>query len=499
MVFIPIATDSYILPRVGIVIIGACLGAGLALLVPGGPSLGPMRWPLAAAIVAAVVAFLFSVSWPLSLAGSYTRYESLPVRLAYVGLFAAPVWLIRDSRARDWVLPAFVLGTSVASLQAIAQWLTHAPFRPDGNLGNANLLGGLIAMALPIALSRVLRADRFLVAWLIAIAVLIPGVVIATSRSGGLGAIAGCLVLGVLALRGRAAVAAAAASFAVLAFGLFLIVYGPLRMLNNDPGPARVQLWQDGLRMIAARPITGWGLDTTGLALGRFLTGDWSPGVTFDRIHSGPLDIGATQGVLGLAAFGLVLVVLFRGAWRARFTDSVAGLIAACAGYLVWFLFNFDWAPVTGAFWLLAGTGWSAVRAREAVTSEQTVPLAIAWWRPAVAVLLVVAATVLAVMPTLADVWYARGRSDLAVKVDPLQAQYHWTWGQNLSARGQLSQGVDELRRAADLGETDPALYVELGDRETQLGRRAQARADYARALEIDPFYGPAQQRLAGG
>jgi hypothetical protein len=140
-VFIPVATDSYILPRMAVVISGACLGAGLAVLLPGGPSLGPMRWPLAAAVVAAALAFLFSVSWPLSLAGSYTRYESLPVRLAYIGLFAAPVWLIRGSRARDWVVPAFVLGTAMASLEAIGQWLTHAPFRPDGNLGNANLLG----------------------------------------------------------------------------------------------------------------------------------------------------------------------------------------------------------------------------------------------------------------------------------------------------------------------------------------------------------------------
>jgi Flp pilus assembly protein TadD len=32
-----------------------------------------------------------------------------------------------------------------------------------------------------------------------------------------------------------------------------------------------------------------------------------------------------------------------------------------------------------------------------------------------------------------------------------------------------------------------------------QLGRRTQARADYARALEIDPYYASAQQRLAGG
>jgi Flp pilus assembly protein TadD len=178
--------------------------------------------------------------------------------------------------------------------------------------------------------------------------------------------------------------------------------------------------------------------------------------------------------------------------------DAVAPLAAASVGYAVWFVPNFDWAPVTGAFWLLAGTAWSGVRASQAATSEQPLSRAVAWGRPALAVILVAAATVLAVGPILADVWYARGRSDLAVNVDPLQAQYHWTWGQTLIARGELARGVDELRQAGRLGETDPGLYVELGDREMQLGRRAQARANYARALQIDPYYAPAQQRLAG-
>jgi Flp pilus assembly protein TadD len=125
-------------------------------------------------------------------------------------------------------------------------------------------------------------------------------------------------------------------------------------------------------------------------------------------------------------------------------------------------------------------------------------PGRVALWRPAIAVILVAAATAFAALPVLADVWYSRGRSDLAVRADPLQAQYHWTWGQTLIARGQMAAGVNELRRAAELGETEPSLYVELGDRETQLGRQAQARADYERALVIDPYYAPAQQRLAG-
>ena len=144
--FLPAAEDTYILPRASIVVAGACLGVGLALLTPGGPGLGKLRWPLAAAAAAAVLAFAFSVSWPLSLAGAYTRYESLPVRHAYLGLLASAVWLLRDQRSRERGVAALVFGTAIASLEALQQWAAHMPYRPDGNLGNANLLAGLIAM-----------------------------------------------------------------------------------------------------------------------------------------------------------------------------------------------------------------------------------------------------------------------------------------------------------------------------------------------------------------
>ena len=125
--FLPNLYDEFILPRASLVIAGACLGAGLALLTPDRPTLGRLRWPLIGAAAAAVLAFAFSVSPATSFAGSYLRYESLPVRLAYLGLAAMPVWLLRDGRSRDRVVAAFVLGTSIASLEAVQQLLTSAP------------------------------------------------------------------------------------------------------------------------------------------------------------------------------------------------------------------------------------------------------------------------------------------------------------------------------------------------------------------------------------
>src|ERR1051325_11276090 len=117
----PFLIDEFILPRVAVVIAGACLGTGVAVLLAERPSLGRLRWPLVAAAVAATLACVFSINFASSLAGSYLRYESLAVRLAYLGLLAVPVWLLRDDRDRDRVVAAFVIGTAIASLEALEQ------------------------------------------------------------------------------------------------------------------------------------------------------------------------------------------------------------------------------------------------------------------------------------------------------------------------------------------------------------------------------------------
>ena len=486
LAFLPSAADTYILPRASIAVAGACLGVGISLLIPSAAGLGNLRLPLAAAAAAALLAFAFSISWPLSLAGSYTRYESLPMRLAYLGLAGSAVWLLRRRFERDAVVACFVFGTTVASLEAVQQAFAQVAFRPDGNLGNANLLAALIAMAIPLAVDRARRGGLFVGPWAASVVAMTAGLIVTTSRSGALGVIAGCGALVVLGVPRRFTVPAAAASAAAVGAGVLFILFSPLRALNDDPAALRIHLWQDGLRMLLARPLTGWGEDTTGLAFGRFLTQDYAELVTFDRVHSGPLDVAVTQGMLGLAALAWVLVVLARAAWTRREKRDVPALVGALVGYSVWAFFNFDWSPGTAMFWLLAGVLWSAL--------TPTRPHPAGTWpawpaggavRAVAAVAFVAVAVFLAVLPLLADTWFLSGRSDLAIRADPLQAQYRWALGT-----------IPELEKAADLGETDPGMYVQLGDLYARQNDRSHALSAYQRALEIDPYYTPAAERL---
>ena len=89
ILFIPISVDAYVLPRTALVIAAGAAAAIVGLWLPA-EGRGPLGRQLPAALAvaaAAVIALLVSTSPVLSLVGSYSRYESLPVRLSYLLLF----------------------------------------------------------------------------------------------------------------------------------------------------------------------------------------------------------------------------------------------------------------------------------------------------------------------------------------------------------------------------------------------------------------------------
>ncbi|PZR86194.1 MAG: hypothetical protein DLM67_24385 [Candidatus Nephthysia bennettiae] len=477
VLFIPVTVDGFILPRAFLALTGgaAVFGAGLLW---GRRSLGRLAAPALAVAVAAVLAGAFSVASNLSMVGAYGRYESLPMRLAYLGLLCGAVWLGQRQRVVD----AFLAGCGLASLEAIAQALIGALPRPDGNLGQPNLLGGLLAIALPLALGRVLgqkdeESPSASIAtdwrWLALAALLAAGLAASTSRSGWLAALAGVSVMCVRLAPSRIRLPALAGAVLVVAAVGLVLVFSPLRQLNQDTGSARLGVWQDAVRVVAARPLFGWGEDTMGVVYGRYQSRDWEPGDSFDRAHSLPLDLAAAQGLVGLGACAWLFTTWWIGVLRRRHLAAFAG---AAAAYLAWALFNFDWAPVTAPFWLLAGAAWPGGGEREARRSA---------WRPAVAVAALLATLVLGTAALAADLAYYRGRPALAAALDPLQPKYR-----------AAAAGLANLRAAAALHDPQPETQVALGDAEAATGHPDQARAAYEHALELYPYDKDARQRL---
>jgi hypothetical protein len=487
--FIPISVDAYILPRVLLLLAGGGLGLALVVGARRGLPAGSLRGlvaPCLAVAVAALLAVAFSVNPWVSVAGSYLRYESVVVRLGYVLLFCSSVWLLTGPGARGLVVTLFLAACGICAAEAIWEYyafqhnLIWGLPRPDGNLGNAGLLGCVLAMALPLALWRVLSGGVFWPAWGFLFLVLTAGLLVSTSRAGWLAALLGCGL--VVAARAPRRILPAIGGLAVLTVaGALWVLLGPLGALHADPSTVRVDLWARVLPMVLARPLVGWGEDTFGLVFGQYAHG-YLPGVIFDRAHSQPLDLAAAQGVLGLLANAWFWVAFFvltirSGRWR---EEDRPALLAAVVAYWLWAVVNFDWAPATGVVWLLAAACWSPAE----VAAPRRIPLPAGVAAAGVALAV---AVVFGVLPVLADAAYYRGDDRMAATLDPLQARYHRVLGEQLVAQGRLADAAIELRRAGDLGEDDAQVWVELGEAETRLGHRAQATAAYARARQLDP------------
>jgi hypothetical protein len=137
------------------------------------------------------------------------------------------------------------------------------------------------------------------------------------------------------------------------------------------PVPDRGQLWNAAVAMIGERPLVGTGPGTFRLRYGSYLGWDrWD-----ERVHANNmyLELGATTGLIGLAAFvALVGFVLFRqlrlvvprppsganprtdAGWMFR-----AALVGAVVAFLIHGLVDYflGFNPTAGLFWALLGIG----------------------------------------------------------------------------------------------------------------------------------------------
>jgi O-antigen ligase len=286
-----------------------------------------------------------------------------------------------DARQGRRAVRAFLAMAGLAALVGFGIWWSHGhsmASRARGLVGHYMTFGGQLGLELPVALAFACfaesRRDRVLGG---AVTLLTAAALAATfTRSSWLGAVASTtLVLAVawpLGVGVLAALGALAVAFAPGDWGARLRdMFGG----QHDYTAQRPLMWKAGLHMFRDHPWTGVGMQDLREIYWRYR----EPGA-YERVghlHNSYVQVAATMGVVGLAAFAWLLSGIARAAspaiaWGRGFRSRVRaggdgaalrlGVTAALVGMLVtgcaeW---NFGDEELLYTLYVLAGIAWAS-------------------------------------------------------------------------------------------------------------------------------------------
>ncbi len=308
----------------------------------------PLDFAVLAWVLASVISALRSTAPHLSLLGEISQREGVLTTLSLAGLYAGSRRTHAQAAAREGTLTWWLGACAMAACYALAQLAGRDPLaweqvarypaggivflRPGASVGNANLLGVVMAAALSAAVARAARPKVSLV-WLGPAIGLIAVILVATlSRGAWLAGAAGVIVAVVMASaadttsRMRAVRAAALALVPALLWAAFVARAGVLaRAIEHTSAgatslPARVDLARVALQIAREHLLTGGGPDTFGLLFAQaaratgLASGMRETLGTPLHAHAVPLQVLATLGIAGVVTGSAWLVCLAR-AW----------------------------------------------------------------------------------------------------------------------------------------------------------------------------------------
>ena len=337
----PPMADAYILIKL------FCLAAGGALiwlgLCAGAVRRTVLDRPIAAFFAAAALSAAFSVDRPASVFGMYPQmfYGLLPLGLCAQLFYASAAAAGEDARVEleRWLLtvsiPFALFGISQRIFGDFLTGFTLFGNRISSTIGSPIMFGACLAVMIPPALDATLRRKSRLGA--AAFALMLVALVMTWSRGAWIAAAAGgaCYLwlTGRLKLPGRR----------LLVLGLLaaLTILALTRALRkSDSDTQRLETSKTALTAFAARPLLGYGPDTFVLPFRRFKTDGFLrvTGVSFTEslnAHDEILQIAATMGLVGLAAYAWLLWALGSRLLSLLRTGELEGRSAAGASALL--------------------------------------------------------------------------------------------------------------------------------------------------------------------
>jgi O-antigen ligase len=336
------------------------------------PTRTGLEIPTALLVVAGAIAIVVSPDH-VGAIGFYRAYFIEPVLLFYVA-----VDLLRKPDDFRTVLGAFVVGSTVFAIMNLGAWgIALATTRlADIDLGNAPkalysspnsvamFLEPAVTLAAGFALYSANRRDR--TAALICLPFLLASLVATLSRAGFLTLAVLALVV-VFTMRRRVAKLGLLGALVIGGIAILQIPAVAKRLYHQfDPSypyntfEGRLQIWGDTLHMLRDHPIFGAGLRAYVIVMRPYVT--TPAGVPELYAHNIFLSMWAELGLLGLAAFAVLLGMLL---WRGWSSFSKAegfarpllwGTAAAFVAITVHGLFDTPYYgnDLSVEFWILA-------------------------------------------------------------------------------------------------------------------------------------------------
>lgn len=378
--FFPFIVPKYIAFRVLVEL----LVLGYLLLLAANPDRYRPRmtwatWAVIAYGLSAIVSGALGVNFHYSFWGTFERMESIFTTLHYVVLFLVlPAIFDRQTMLRALrVSVAFGVLLSLYGLaqKAGASWTVETGRdRISATVGNPAYVGAYLlfqmGFAAYLALHEWATKRRWL--WLAALAVLLPTFVLTLTRGAMLGFLAALPLAAVLWLwlsrhdqgvaRVRRWVAALLAVAVVVPVALVLarntsfVRSTPILQRFTDISPTagtaitRFYTWNSAWQGIQERPILGWGPEQFPVPFNKYINPLHYKGPNsetwFDHAHNIILDIGVTQGAVGVLVWLAFIGGLLAMAWRLARTPGQRslGLVATCllVAYVIQNMFLFD-------------------------------------------------------------------------------------------------------------------------------------------------------------
>src|SRR2546425_7439942 len=519
--------DRYVIPKLllaRVLVLGLLVLFATRVIVTGSLTIKrtPLDLPLLAFVVSAFVSTLLAENQNVAVFGTYSRYDGFLTVLIYAALFWLSVQTISgpgEARVLMRVLLASgYLVAVVAILQSVTDSMTQGVLVPAfGTLGQKNVLGAFLAMLIPLAYREMVEA----ISWstrviaLNVIAIIGVALLLTLSRSAWLGTVVAAVVLIVGGYRPTLRL-----GFACLAVVLVAgLIVGGLRLGGGVRAEQKVDelalsgdrpaLWRDTLSLTASRPVFGYGPDNFGLVFPRFQT-TYLGRQQWDKAHAETLQVAATQGLVGLAAYLLVLAAFVRAFWRGRRQGGAVAIFAAWVAYQVTLQLNFSALAASLPLWIFAA---AAMESWDATRTQGSITLGRHGSTTAAGVITIASLAALAVIATVFP-YLADSRLSVAVNADvegrvdaariaaaeardfaPRESVYAVEVGNIAFERGDWDGAASAYQDAAQLGTYNPLVYRNLALADRNLGRYSEARAAAEKAVELDRF-DPANRAL---